>query len=104
MDEWRKAGGWAAARSATLSFAVVMGKAHWKNCACWNGTRISRRLASSWPIGLGRTLNAWYPDSRSIAQNVARLHQPLEGSERLGDTIAGAAGGQSLQHDMGGRR
>src|SRR4051794_37326982 len=38
-----------------------------------------------------------------IAQNVAGLHQPAEGGERLGDTIAGTAGGQSLQHDMGRR-
>jgi len=38
-----------------------------------------------------------------VAQDVARLHQPPESGERFGDTVAGATGGQSLQHDMGGR-
>jgi len=36
-----------------------------------------------------------------IAQNVARLDQAAERGQRLGDTIVGAAGGETLQHDMG---
>ena len=38
-----------------------------------------------------------------VAQDVAGLHQSSESGKRLGDTVAGTAGGQSLQHDMGGR-
>ena len=37
-----------------------------------------------------------------VAQDVAGLHQTAEHGQCLGDAVVGAAGGEALQHDMGG--
>ena len=39
-----------------------------------------------------------------VTQDITGFHQPTQGRECLSDTIAGSAGGEALQHDMGRRR
>ena len=63
-------------------------------------SQLARDVAGFAAVELGLDLPA---ERRvvEVAQDVARLDQPAERGERLGDAVVGARGGQALQHDMG---